>query len=227
MPKIYIYDGYPDLKERVRFAAIGGYDQLRPPSINYLENDITPDTCPTGVKAYSPQRLVSADGRLPDVVMDKDANPDDLPDIFTLKNRPIVSESMREIIEKFDPIGHEFFPCAIKSATGSEIRQGKYYHLWMRRMLDFEVTHGGEAPQSDVATPKRLGFLTLAPEGALFAAQQPLWGLIFEVGRIFMSAEMFQQFQSAAVTGLERYTARGGKFDATYGRVETVGVVEV
>lgn len=227
MPKIYVYDGNGDLPRRLPFEPSQDFAPLSPPDINFTASDITPDTCPAGVKAYRPERLGSSNGRFPGVILGPETDAHAMPDVFMIQRSPIVSQQFRDLIEANDPIGHEFFPCPLFTADGVEIEGTAYYHLWMGRMLIFDQTNSGTSPKTDIYNPRRFKFLTALPEAAAFAAKQPLWGYSYNKGKIFLSEQMFKKIQSVGLTGLDRYSEPHGKFHQTYGRLESVGVIEL
>lgn len=232
MPEIYVYDWNPDLRRRIAYSGGGtatcGFERLGPIEVKFRAEDITPEPRPTGIAIYLAQELgADANGRFPHVVLENAADAVKLPDIFTLQTRPIVSAKLRLLIEELDPIGHEFFPCEIHSVGEQLSEAPTFFHFWMRRTLNFDKLRGGTPPETDAATPQRLGFFSLFPKAALLAAQQPFWGLVTNEGRIFMSGDVFRRLQEEGLSGLERYTERGGKFDPKLGKIESVGVIRL
>ncbi|ARU54575.1 MAG: hypothetical protein MI864_07315 [Pseudomonadales bacterium] len=153
----------------------------------------------------------------------------DLPDFIPPGSKIYVSQLVKEVVEKCDPIGHQFWPVVITDKKGGIVSEKQYFRMNMRRYLNI------------TPSDKPMQMLDFTPSGPLGEAdfipsvqhdpslrnqieKYPVWRHIFRKNTItdhvvYLNNEIFESLQSVGVTGLEEYTIVRGRVKGTIGHI--------
>lgn len=151
-----------------------------------------------------------------------------LPDIWGVENRILVSDKVAAIIAATDPLRHDFTAFNWLDANNRVIDTGQaWYALNVRRFLDIQ-------PSERIATATELGFCPMPrqedflgrvldePDLAAVIEQQPVWQGIthFPDPRqefnpyyklLYLNQALVNALRAEAVTGMDEYSAPFGR----------------
>ncbi len=127
----------------------------------------------------------------------------------------VVSEKVRQIIEKFDDFYHQFLPVKLVDETGCLIVQQTYYHMVVRRQVVVEGqifdlgkirkgyhAYGNHCPKELI---NKLAYIEHQPEIRAFLETLPLWRLQSSRLGFFVNQELYSLLKDANVTGIESF----------------------
>lgn len=151
----------------------------------------------------------------------------ELPDVWSVQSRLIVSDKFRKIVDDSDSTSHEYIPIQWLDGLDKVIEtKENYYWLNQRRFLRVE-------PGNRVASPHELGFFSIdheedflsrvldEPDLENWLYQFPMWqhwgaeGVIRRqtpvLGVVYFSEEFYKKLKKSFITGLDVYTKRYGE----------------
>lgn len=150
----------------------------------------------------------------------------EIPDIFCVSERLLVSARARAVLETSDDFGHEYIETEVQNTQRQRINEQAYYLLNVRRYLEIDALGGEVLNWKKMFVPKGhekkfLPTLQQCPELMAKVAQLPLWRHRLEQSVVYLSAQILQTLRNAGITGLVEFSDCYGDPGDSVARFET------
>lgn len=135
-----------------------------------------------------------------------------MPDVLKHTNGTLVSESVKDVIEKKDPVGVQFWPASIVFESGKSSVHKKYYWMWTNLVVDrpLRVAIKAEGVRLRSRPAKEVASLMLNNDDIGSCLRKlPVWRDVTSKRVLFISDDIADELIKNGATGIVRLDRNG------------------